>query len=679
MIGAAAAYMAGLFFASFFTAPVLLIALSAMLAAALVIVKKYGFCKSDYILMGAFFGAAVCAFSAYSAIRYYPAVTMDGKNGSFKGEVREVVRYDGENFSYILRGRINDDIPASVSFYSSSCKADYGDIISIESCVLSKPSKDYLFDSERYYRSDGVYLNVEKADGLTVENGSGRKLKKLIAKYRENIIFDFRTELGKDSGDLLAGMVFGEKRGMDVNMKTAVYRSGIGHMLAVSGLHVSVAVLVLMTLLSLLNVNKYASFVVMELLLLFLTTMADYPVSAIRAAIMMSFIYAARLFRRQNDTFNSLACAVLLICLFQPYVVYDEGFILSVAGTFGIGVFGQYMTKDMPDVKVWQKLAKTIAVMFCTALCVFPFTVLFFDETSLISPITNVFIVPLCSVSMITGLLYAMTGGFIDLLPVSGAINDVILKFSDKLAHVRFIHFSCDSNAIVYSLFVCTFVIAIAAALFRSRRFIFVCMSLSLAFMFIASGIVRMMKNSVLTVAVLGKGSNTVVVVCKGGSADIIDLSGHYRSPSYVRKYLTRNGISSVDNIVMTAKVQSAYSAYEKELEFIDVGKWLIFADTDIASVNVSNIEYFCDAELSVERVDLRVIYDDGILTVADENGEISFVKYVDIDAVNSDVTVCYGKTTNRENTRDNVIFNDDDNNFEIVLSQKGSCKIRRL
>ena len=54
-------------------------------------------------------------------------------------------------------------------------------------------------------------------------------------------------------------------------------------------------------------------------------------------------------------------------------------------------------------------------------------------------------------------------------------------------------------------------------------------------------------------------------------------------------------------------------------------------------------------------------------------------MKYVDIDAVNSDVTVCYGKTTNRENTRDNVIFNDDDNNFEIVLSQKGSCKIRRL
>ena len=680
MIGAAAAYMAGLFFASFFTSPALLIVLSVMLAAALVIVRKYGAQKGDYIVLGAFFAAAVCAFSAYSAVRYYPAVSMDGKSGSFTGEVTEVVRYDGGSASYILSGRINNDISAKVSFYSSSCEADYGDIISIESCTFSKPAKDYLFDSESYYKSDGVFLSVGNAEGVTAEKRDRSRLKKLISEYRENIIFNFNTELGKDSGDLLSGMVFGEKRGMDENLKTAVYRCGIGHMLAVSGLHVSVAVFVLMTLLGSLRVNRYVSFIAMELILVFLTAMADYPVSAVRAAIMMNFMYAARLFRRQNDTFNSLAGAVLFICLFQPYAVYDEGFILSVAGTFGIGVFAQYMTKDMPKEQPLQKLIKSFAVMLCTTVCVFPFSVLFFDETSLISPLSNIIVVPLCSLSMVIGLVYALTGGVFDLLPVSKLINDVILKLSDRLAHIRWTHFSCDSKAIVSGLLICTFMTVIAAALFRSRRFISVFISLSLGALFVSSGIQRIMKNSVLTIAVLGKGNNAAVVVCRDGCTDIIDLSGNYRSASYVRKYLMRNGISAAENALLTAKVQSAFSSYDEELEFTDIGKWFIFSDTDIAGVSGKYMMYFYDKAISIEHDDLHIKYDDGILTVGDKNGEIAFVKSADINAADSDITVCYGKASkDADKSRDNIIFLDDNNNFEIVLSEKGSCKIRRL
>ena len=680
MISAAAAYMAGLFFASFFTVPVLLITFSTMLAAALVIVRKYGARKGDYTVLGVFFAAAVCIFSAYSAIRYYPAVAMDGKSESFKGEVSDVVRYEGGSASYTLSGRINDDISAKVSFYSSSCEADYGDIISIESCNFSKPSKDYLFDSERYYKSEGVFLSVENAEGVSVEKRDSRRLKRLIADYRENIIFDFRTELGKDSGDLLAGMVFGEKRDMDVNMKTAVYRSGIGHMLAVSGLHVSVAVFVLMTLLSSMRANRYVSFAAMELILIFLTAMADYPVSAVRAAIMMNFMYAARLFRRQNDTFNSLAGAILLICLFQPYSVYDEGFILSVAGTFGIGVFAQYMTKDMPKETTIQKLIKSFAVMLCTTVCVFPFSVLFFDETSLISPLTNIIVVPLCSLSMVIGLVYALTGGVFDLLPVSKMINDVILNVSDRLAHIRWTHFSCDSKAIVSGLLICTFMTVVAAALFRSRRFISVWISLSLAAMFIGSGVLRIMKNSVLTVAVLGKGNNAAVVVCRDGCADIIDLSGNYRSAAYVRKYLMRNAISTAENTVLTAKVQSAYAAYDNELEYTNVGKWLIFSDTDIAGISEVNVVYFYDKELLISHDDFCIRYGGGILTVGDENSNIAFAKYSDIIAADGDIKVCWGKASkDADRNMDNMIFLDDENNFEIVLSGKGSCKIRRL
>lgn len=679
MIGAAASYMAGLFFASFFTVKATLVIFLAMIAAALYVTRRCGFKKADHLIMAAFFIAAASVFQIYSSVRYAPAVAMDGKSGSFCGEVTEVVRYDRESSSYILDGKINGDISARVGFYSSSSEADYGDIISIEGCDFSRPSKDYLFDSERYYMSDGVFLTIGSPESVSVEKRSSYSLRKRITEYRERIISDFRISLGADSGDLLAGMVFGEKRSMDENIKTAVYRSGIGHMLAVSGLHVSIAVLVLMSLLSLCHVNKFAALALMELLLIFLTAMANYPVSAIRAAVMMNFLYSARLFRRQNDSFNSLSAAVLLICIFQPYAVYDEGFILSVAGTFGIGVFAPYMTKDMPRERTYQRILYNIAVMLCTSLCVFPFSLMYFDETSLVSPITNVVIVPLCSVSMVAGLIYGLTGGIVDLLPVSKAINEFVLTASHRLANIRVTHFSCDSKALIGGLMICTFITVWAAAFFRSRKIISASASLSLVFLFVSSGAERIINSSELTVAVLGKGNNAAVVVSRNGSADIIDLSGNYRSAAYVRKYLMRNGIDSVDIAVITKNVQSGFASYAKKMEFVDIGKWLICGDSSIPLSTSESLLYF-DDEVNIDRSSHSVDFYRGCLTVSSENGEIVFSDGGSETISETGVTVYYGKAPkNKPADSEAVIWLDDENNFELVLSKKGSYTIRRL
>ncbi|WP_028514905.1 ComEC/Rec2 family competence protein [Ruminococcus flavefaciens] len=678
MIGAAAAYMAGLFFASFFTDPAILIIFSMVIAAACIVGIRFGFKLKDIALMAVFFAASAGVFCTYTAVRYRPAVAFNGSEGSFRGEVTDVQYYSGENASYTLSGRINGSIKAKVTYYSASFGAEKGDILDIGSCGFQIPKSDYLFDGEKYYKSDGIFLTLKNAKDISVEHRNARKLGKAIERYREDMISAFRLNLGKDSGDLLAGMVFGEKRGMDDNVKTAVYRCGIGHMLAVSGLHVSVAIFVLMWLLKKLRINKYVSFALMECLLLFIIAIANYPISAIRAAIMMNFFYAARLFRRQNDTFNSLSAAVLLICLFQPYAVYDEGFILSVAGTFGIGVFAPYMTKDMPDEQLYQRFIKNCAVMLCTTLCVFPFSLLFFDETSLISPISNIFIVPLCSISMMTGLIYVLTGGLVDILFLSKYINEFVLRISDSAARIRFTHFSCDSKELVLGLLLCMAATAFTAALFRNRKYICGVIAAAMVFMFVGAGVVRMQKDKHTTIAVLGNGSNAAIVVCGGGSTDIIDLSGHYKSARYVRKYLTRNCIDSVNTTVLTNKVQSSYASYLKELEFVDTGKWL--ASGDDASSDDFDITCFGDNGFVIDEGSFSVEYSGGTVTVRsnDEKAVIAPAKSGEISP--DSVTVMYGNVPkNAERSNDSVIYLDNGNNFEIVLSGSGSCNIRRL
>ncbi len=678
MIGAAAAYMAGLFFASFFTDPAILLIFSLVIASACIVCIRFGFKWKDIALMALFFATSAGAFCTYTAVVYKPAAALNGSEGSFRGEVVDVRYYSGENASYTLSGRINSNIKAKVTYYSASLGAEKGDIIDIGSCSFQIPKSDYLFDSEKYYKSDGIFLNLRSAEHISIEHRKARKLGKAIDRYREKITSDFRLSLGKDSGDLLAGMVFGEKRYIDDNVRTAVYRCGIGHMLAVSGLHVSVAILTLMWLLRRLRVNKYVSFAVMELLLLFIIAMADYPVSAIRAAIMMNFFYSARLFRRQNDTFNSLSAAVLLICLVQPYAVYDEGFILSVAGTFGIGVFAPYMTENMPSERLYQRFIKSFSIMLCTTLCVFPFSLLFFDETSLISPLTNIFIVPLCSISMIIGLIYALTGGFVDFLFISRYINEFVLKVSDIAARSRFTHFSCDSRELILGLLLFMAAAAITAALFKNRKYICGVIAAAAVFMFVGAGVVRMQRDKHTTIAVLGSGSNAAIVVCGCERAYIIDLSGHYKSAEYVRKYLTRNCIDSVDSMVLTNKVQSSYASYLKELEFVDTGRWLASGE-EIASEGL-DITYFGDNGLVIDDESFSAEYSSGTVTVR-SGGVKAVIASAKESEISADaLTVMYGNVPeNADRSIDPAIYLADGNNFEIVLSGSGSCNIRRL
>ena len=672
MIGAAAAYMSGLFFASFFNNVHCIIILTFIAVSAFIIEKNSKWKIYDFLLIAVLFSAGFAANIMYTSIKYGPAIALDGQSGSFEGEVTEITRYDGDMAKYVLKGRANGNIKVKLTYFGEDTDAEYGDTIKFESCTFSILTRDYLFDSERYYKSDGVFLSAENAEDISVIHKNSRRLKNMMADFREDMTFRFTAETEHDVGAFLSGMIFGEKRGLDYSAKKSLYRSGISHVLAVSGLHVSIIAALLMSVLNALKIDRRVSFVVMDIVLAGFILMANTPVSAIRAAVMMNFFYAAGLFRRQNDSFNSLAGAVLLISLANPYCIFDEGFLLSISGTFGIAVFAPIMTKNISNETLPDILKRDLITGLCTSIAVFPMCMMFFDETSVIAPLTNILLVPVCTAAMTTGLIFMLTGGLLPVLKIAEVLIKMVILISRKLADISIFHIAHGSDKAAESLIFLGTACVLAYMVTHSRRITSVLIAFSfMAYSTMSASYQRQRYNDFIA-AVLGNGANAAVVIRYKGSTNIIDLTGNRRNAAYISRYLAINGIETADSLVLTKSPQTQYVSYAEEFYFVDIKECLAMSDTAVASAEIDR--YFDESGFVINGKDYIIDFSDSILTVCFGNDKIMFVPSGD-EQYSSGIAVCYGDAPKKEKF-DDILYLCDQNNFEIVLS--GDSMYRR-
>lgn len=668
MIGAAIAYMSGLFFASFFLNRTGIAAAVFMALLAIIYGKHRSFKTADAIILIASFAAATSVNLLYTAVYVKPVKAYYGIEASFTGTVSDFDVHDGGFATYVLKGKINGSTKAKLLFRTYELDADLGDKVIIEMCAFSEIDSDYLFDSKTWNISRHIYVEGVPKGNVEVRKTDSAKLKRLLACYRKQIISDLRIEMGTDKGNILSGMIFGEKRYLDDETKTAFYRCGIGHILAVSGLHVSITAALIMKLLKRLRINKYLRFATINLLFAALIALTNYPVSAIRAALMLDIMYSAELFLQQNNSLNSLSAAALIICICDPYAVYNSGFILSLSGTFGIAVFSPYMIKNIDTRKFFGKTSAAFVTAVCTSLSVMPASMYYFDETSVISPVSNILLIPLCTASMIIGLMYIVTGGIFPFLLIPAKLMlCIVLKLSEAAAHIPYFHIPRTSSLLPI-LFAFSAAAVLAVYLFgKKKNAVHIALAAVIALDLISSATINKYNREILKIAILGKESNAAAVVSYLGRAVIADMSGHNRTSEYVRKYLTENGLNCIDCLILTKKINASYAAYENSLEYFQP----------------QNVYSAANEDISLNCGDYHIDIKDGTFTVTAENSTVT----VDFSKNKTEIS-----SDNYDNG-ENRIYLCDMNNFEIRFTDKGqalktlfqqekrevACSIRRL
>ena len=135
--------------------------------------------------------------------------------------------------------------------------------------------------------------------------------------------------------------------------------------------------------------------------------------AAIRAGIMGIVLAIAPRFGRVYNVYSALALSALLMSVFDPFVLWDAGFQLSLLGTLGIVMLTPRITRLfhlLDRVPLGQHLAEIIAVTLAAETATLPIFALTFQQVSLIAPITNLLTVPLLAVMIVLGLFVCGTG-----------------------------------------------------------------------------------------------------------------------------------------------------------------------------------------------------------------------------------------------------------------------------
>ena len=360
----------------------------------------------------------------------------------------------------------------------------YGKIYTRKTDLDKKVVKLYLSDvrlnsNENINGDVFVYINTENLDvsklevGTTVQvNGTiklyslqDEDLSKAVSKISSGVagdcyvraynikVLDGKTSTIRDEfketvydksqdvkfGDIGYAMLFGDTTVLDPDIKGVFQESGTAHLLAVSGFHVSLVVLILSFLMKKLNVNRYASVGIIAAVLGIYIYLCNFSVSVIRASIMAVLSLYAFARAKEYDGLSALSIAACLLLIISPLELFNISFVLSFVAVLSIVLVMPVLNRLLSKV-FYNKLAGMLALNLSVQIGLFVTQICYFGKVPVLSFFTNLITVPLASFAFV---FYICALFLVFILPFAapvmnlfGIIMQLMVRFNNFVSGV---------------------------------------------------------------------------------------------------------------------------------------------------------------------------------------------------------------------------------------------------
>ena len=253
-----------------------------------------------------------------------------------------------------------------------------------------------------------VTVTTETAGGLAVR--AGRIRRALAARL---------NGLTPDASGLPAALLLGDRSALADSLRRDFSRAGVSHLLAISGLHVTLLFGLLEGLLRLLRLPKRGRAVVLSVCALGYLILLGFPPSATRAVIMLGAVYLSYLLSARADPLTSLGLAGALILAVTPYAVADAGFWMSYLATLGLVAVMPGMNRFITERKSHTSLLAAGFFKALTGILVglvamsftLPVVAVVIGEMGILSPVSTLVLTPFCGMVLVLSLLALPFGG----------------------------------------------------------------------------------------------------------------------------------------------------------------------------------------------------------------------------------------------------------------------------
>lgn len=315
---------------------------------------------------------------------------------------------------------------------SSSIQA--GDVIVINSKLMEieSPKNPLEFDYKTYMAHRQIHYTTfidSCAFAITGNEAPLSAVWLMGLKIKKHLLSTLKNSgLDKDAYGICAALLTGYDDDIDSSIREAFSHSGTLHVLSVSGLHTGLIYLVLAFMFDLIDrkkKHKITKFIFITLCLWLFALITGFSAPVLRAVIMFNLLGFGKIFFRSDyrNQINILLVSAFMLLCFDPFLIYNIGFLLSYFALFGILFFQPLFAKWwQPERKFTLMIWESFTASFAATISTLPFTLFYFKQFPLWFFICNLIVVPTTFVILLLAVLVVLK-----VTPVYKIINCIII------------------------------------------------------------------------------------------------------------------------------------------------------------------------------------------------------------------------------------------------------------